>query len=224
MINNSWGFSGCEDLPLYGVLDRALDYAAENGRGGLGTVVVFSAGNDACDDSTNEFLQHPAIIGVSAIDHNDLLEDYSNWGDTVDIAGQAGGMVTTDVGGEPGYGNHRGDPDYTGGFSGTSSAAPVVSGVMGLIFAANPQLTARQARDVLCDTAVRIQGGEGSYDAEGWSPYFGCGRPDAAAAVYAVANDTPGAPELLAPTGEAWVDRVILQWAAAEDPTGPPRL
>ena len=221
VINNSWGYGGtCPDIPLYGVFRAAYDYAEEEGRGGLGAVVVFSAGNDGCDHSNNEMLAYETIVAVSAVDDEDRLEGYSVWGDIIDIAGQAGGIVTTDIAGEVGYGAHRGDDDYTGGFSGTSSAAPVISGVFALMFGANPDLTAAEARGAICETATKMNPAAGEYDADGWSKYFGCGRPDAAAAVHAVANAAPGAPDLFAPLETAWEGRVLLQWDAAADPDG----
>jgi subtilisin family serine protease len=50
VLSNSWGYSdGCPDVPLYGVEQEALEYAETVGRGGLGSVVAFSAGNGGCD-------------------------------------------------------------------------------------------------------------------------------------------------------------------------------
>ncbi len=221
VINNSWGYDtgGCSGLPLYGALRSAFDYAETAGRGGLGTVVVFSAGNWGCDESDNQMLAYPPIVGVSAVNSRDRLESYSVYGDIVDIAGQAGGIITPTL---PGEGNYRGDNTYSGGFSGTSSAAPIVSGVFALMFAANEHLTAADAREALCETATRFNLEEGAYDEEGWSRYFGCGRPDAAAAVHAVANGVPNQALPLSPLDQAYDTRVLLTWQPAVDPDGDP--
>jgi len=83
------------------------------------------------------------------------------------------GMVTTDQSGcDHGY-SPTGDPvsffnkgsapnsscDYTNTMNGTSSAAPVTSGVVALVLEANPTLTWRDVKHVLASTATRVDGG-----------------------------------------------------------------
>ncbi len=218
VLSNSWGFGS--DCPTFGIpatVQDALDYAEEHGRGGLGAAVVASAGNGDCDVSGDGFQAWHNVISVAASNGHDEREYYSSFGDVVDITAPSGGLLTTDISGGEGYGDYNGDADYIGWFSGTSAAAPVISGVLALMFEANPRLTAAQAREVLCDTAVRIDPGSYGYDETGWNPYYGCGRVDAAAAVFAVASEPPEAPELLGPALEAYADRVVLRWAPAHD-------
>jgi len=218
VLSNSWGFgSDCGTFSMPATVLSALDYAEENGRGGLGTAVVTSAGNGNCDASGDGFQSYWTIFGVAAVDGNDQRESYSNYGSVVDISAPSGGLLTTDISGDDGYGSYNDDPDYIGWFSGTSAAAPVVSGVFTLMFEANPRLTAEQARDVLCDTAVRIDPGAHPYDSDGWNEYYGCGRVDAGAAVFAVANEAPLAPVISGPTDTAYEDAVVLRWEPAMD-------
>lgn len=218
VLNNSWGYSNaCEGFSIPAALQRGIDYAEENGRDGLGSVVVFAAGNENCDVSGYGMLMHEAVVAVAAISRNDDRESYSSYGDPIDIAAPSGGLLTTDITGKPGYGDYNGDLDYTGGMSGTSAAAPVVSGVFGLMFAANPRLTAADAREVICLTATRNDIVDGEFNEDGWSRYYGCGRIDAGAAVAAVANQVPGAPALIH-ADIAYVDRVWLDWDPANDP------
>jgi subtilisin family serine protease len=73
-------------------------------------------------------------------------------------------------------------PGYYGWASGTSFAAPEVAGAAALVWAANPSLNSRQVADVLKRSA----------SGDAWSPEFGWGRLDAAAAVQ-LAQATPGA-------------------------------
>jgi hypothetical protein len=132
-------------------------------------------------------------------------------------------MLTTDITGEVGYCAYEGDDAYCDSFSGTSAAAPVVSGVVLLMIEANPRLTAAQVREVLCDTAAPIdvhhnRDTAAPYNTEGWSPYYGCGRVDAGAAVAAVVNTEPGQPVPQPVNGTTTEARVVLQWAAAPDP------
>lgn len=67
--------------------------------------------------------------------------------------------------------------------SGTSMAAPHVSGVLALEFAANPDLTAQEAVNILYSTARDL--GD-----EGWDREFGWGEVDACAAVKAAKEGT----------------------------------
>lgn len=218
VINNSWGFHTCGSFDTYETFRQMNRYAEENGRDGLGTVVVASAGNDGCDASGDGWLQQRLTFGVAASDGHDEREGYSNYGDVIDITGPSGSLLTTDLD-EGGYGAWEDDSYYYGWFSGTSGSAPVVSGVFALMFDANERLSAADAREVICDTATRIDIDSGAYDASGWSPYYGCGRVDAGAAVFAVANDPPLAPSLLGPE-DPWVDRVLLEWEPALDADG----
>jgi subtilisin family serine protease len=221
VISNSWGFGDdCSPFPTYGSIEEAVDYAESTGRGGLGTLVVASAGNENCDISEDGFLAHPGVIGVAAANGDDDREWYSCWGDHVDVSAPSGGVLTTDLTGDAGYGSWDGDDACYGDFSGTSASAPIVSGTLALMLAANPRLTAAEARAVLCETSVRIDVDHGGYDESGWSPYYGCGRIDAGAAVMAVADDPPAAPEPRIPQEQAAVDRVLLAWDPALDPDG----
>ena len=218
VLSNSWGTSSaCDGYSLPASYNNAILYAEEEGRGGLGTVVVFAAGNDNCDASGDGFLSFETVVGVAALGSDDDRESYSSFGTVVDIAAPSGGLVTTDISGEPGYGSFNGDQDYTGGMSGTSASTPVVAGVFALMFSANERLTAADAREVICQTATRndIPGAE--FDDAGWSQYYGCGRVDAGAAVAAVANVAPQAPASTVPDDAVYVDRIWLDWSAATD-------
>jgi MYXO-CTERM domain-containing protein len=221
VLSNSWGTSAaCDGYSLPAAYTAAMDYAEEEGRGGLGAVIVFAAGNDACDISGDGFLGGEHVVGVAALSAEDVREYYSSYGDLVDIAAPSGGLVTTDISGEAGYGSHEGDNNYTGGMSGTSASTPIVAGVFALMFAANERLTAADAREVLCQTATRNDIPDADYDTAGWSPYYGCGRVDAGAAVAAVANVAPGAPASAVPVESVYEDRIWLDWSAAEDADG----
>jgi subtilisin family serine protease len=203
-------------VPLYGVEQDALEYAETVGRGGLGSVVVFSAGNGGCDIVDNGLLAYPTVIAVSATGGTDDLEWYSSFGQHVDIAAPAG-VLTTDLVGDVGYGAWEGDTAYAGPFYGTSASCPIVAGTAALMLSANPRLTAADVRAALCETAERMDLVDAAWDANGWSPYYGCGRVDAAAAVWATADEgAPAAPVLVSPVAETYEDRVVLEWRADE--------
>ncbi|MFX1296065.1 MAG: S8 family serine peptidase [Promethearchaeota archaeon] len=88
-----------------------------------------------------------------------------------------------------------GPNNYMNGFGGTSSATPLVAGVAALLLSINPALTWVQTRQILRDTAVKIDlanvdpvgqwvdtDGDGIVD---YSQWYGFGRIDAQAAVQA---------------------------------------
>lgn len=218
VINNSWGYYGCDPVPAIDTFREMFNYANTEGRGGLGTVVVFAAGNDGCDNSNDGMLGNAKVIGVAALEWTDVRASYSNFGDNVDIAAPTGLLTTDETPG--GYGDHGGDDAYWDGFSGTSGAAPVVAGTVALMLEANPRITAKQVRDALCDTAVRNAIDSAEWDEEGWSPWYGCGRINAGAAVAAVANTAPLPPVPAFVRAEVQEGRAILAWEPAVDPDG----
>ena len=166
----------------------------------------------------NGFAVHPDVITVSASTSLNTKAAYSNWGAHIAVTApsnnappamalpQVGtvatgpevrqalpgrGMVTSDRTGGTGY-----DPSdsYTQSFGGTSSACPVVAGVVGLMLSVNPNLTAQEVREILQTTADKIIDPNpdpqlglryGTYDGRGHSPWFGYGKVNALAAVHA---------------------------------------
>ena len=196
VISNSWGPAG-EDPQFEGavsanpelstVVTEAFDYAETDGRGGLGTVILFAAGNSNYDVSEDTYVAHPNVVGVAAVDDQGLKSYYSSYGDTVDVAapsnGGLNGITTVDTSVDAAE-----DPQYTNYFGGTSSATPFVAGVVGLILSANPAITAAQARQVLTDSATEIDPVWGAWSG-GFSPFYGYGLVNAYRAVQ-MANGT----------------------------------
>ncbi|PSX07935.1 S8 family serine peptidase [Photobacterium angustum] len=169
------------------------------------------------------------LVSALGADANSPRSSYSTVGSSVLFSAPGGeygddspAMITTDVMGcDKGYSVHRifdwGDYftggldehfqnltqcSYTSEFNGTSSAAPVASGVAALVMEANPQMTWRDVRYVMAKTATKIdekfepvvltQNGN-SYTAEhGWVKnaagnrfhnWYGFGMVNAASAV-----------------------------------------
>ena len=162
VINNSWVINQDKDgdacksnIPYDNYAGEAVAYGKTNGRGGRGTVMVFGAGNSACDTQWNDNFKnlHGEILVVSAIRSTGDITDYSNYGIYIDIAAPSGfdmvdnkGLVTTDwtaagMGYNPHFMNDLPDQSYTKFFNGTSGAAPVVSGAIGLMLSVAPYLT-----------------------------------------------------------------------------------
>lgn len=224
VINNSWGLirDDCAPSNPISTFTAAHDYARSEGRGGLGTTVLWSAGNQGCDGEVSPWHSEPGVLAVGASNDRDLHIHYSTIGPQLDFLAPSGGrggehLWTTDITGEPGY---RSD-DYTPTFSGTSASAPVAAGVVALMIAANPRLRWDQVEAALCSTAARVWPDEAQYNVRGWSRMYGCGRIDAAAAVAAVSNVAPEPPRL-EPPGAAGVrtDQLVLRWSDAYDGDG----
>src|SRR4029078_12846138 len=80
----------------------------------------------------------PGLVTVGAVDDQDHLADFSNYGAAGVALGAAGGDIVSTL-----------PPSTYGIGSGTSMAAPHVSGVAALLFSAHPEWTATTARDRL---------------------------------------------------------------------------
>ncbi|MDP6429246.1 MAG: S8 family serine peptidase, partial [Rhodospirillales bacterium] len=129
--NSSWmidryffdDFNSAEFQPV----DAALLDAVSNGREGLGTVFVFAAGNDGAqggDANYHNFQNATETIAVGAIDSDGVASDFSTPGAPLLVVAPGSGIFTT---AKIGSGLINGDWTWD---SGTSFAAPIVSGVV----------------------------------------------------------------------------------------------
>lgn len=187
---------------------QRIALAVETGRGGLGTIFVKAAGNEANDATLQSYgvlgnaqgeggnVLHGVIV-VGAVGRDGSVEDYSNFGANLLLSAPAA-THTTDVAGSAGYA----PGDYTKDFGGTSAAAPVVSGVVALMLETEPGLGWRDVQDILALTAAQTGSAYGgvasgfevgewqAMGGDGWnggamtfSPSYGFGLVDAFAAV-----------------------------------------
>lgn len=174
ILNDSWGYAPkMYSLLPWAFLDNfnspqfrpaylALKDLADNGRGGLGTVVVQSAGNSfnlGDDTNLHNFQNSRYIITVAGSDYVGDVSSFSSQGASILIAAPGGGanndsylgeVLTTDRVGQAGY-----SPDDYRFISGTSFSAPVVSGVVALMLEANPTLGYRDVQTILAYSARR---------------------------------------------------------------------
>jgi subtilisin family serine protease len=118
-------------------LTNALSYANAKG-----VIVVAAAGNAGV---TTQFFPaaDPRVVSVAATTVADQRFSWSNFGSWVRLAAP-GCNVATILGG--GYGT----------FCGTSSATPLVSGLVALELSAQPAATAREAEDALARAALPL--------------------------------------------------------------------
>ncbi len=122
------------------VLEESLKYAHK-----LGALVVAAAGNGG-DDAKHYPASMDHVLSVTALDaSNERLADYSSYGDWVDVAA-TGDQV---IGPIPG-----------GSFvewSGTSVAAPIVSGQLALVLGVAPDGKRGKVAGWVEDTAVKLK-------------------------------------------------------------------
>jgi subtilisin family serine protease len=201
---------GSDGLPLSGLMKDAFDFITTYGRNGKGCLMVFSAGNGSADVAIRTWASYEKTICVAASTNTDVHSFYSNFGEELDVCAPSNGgsddICTTDFVGD---GNLAGSAipgaslDYMDSFGGTSSAAPLVAGLIGLILSANPDLTWIQVRDILRNTSVKIDAANNDpvgrwVDINGdpvsisglapfYSNWYGYGRINALAAVNAAA-------------------------------------
>ncbi len=129
-----------------------------------GVIVVAAAGNDqstgegrntskspiypACMDGNNG---ENMVIGVAATDALDQKAPFSSYGfNCIDITAPGISFFNTVT---PGGNPEAPDPNYDGYWSGTSMAAPVVSGVMALVAQVNPDLSRSEIINLVLGSA-----------------------------------------------------------------------
>ncbi|MCL1472887.1 S8 family serine peptidase [Argonema antarcticum] len=220
IFNNSWAPRYMRRQPL--VLG-AMGLGKIIGRGGLGNSYIFAAGNEGMwggNVNYNSFANSRHAIAVAALDNTGVHAPYSTPGASILVSAPLGhikphdgsvgtGVYTTSIT-TKGYG-------HTNDFTGTSAAAPLVSGAIALMLEANPNLTSRdvqhilvktaQPTDVVRDASGKIQAGNGwtQNQAGYWFNHkYGFGVIDVDKAVEMAASWTPVDTEVKTTNGFEW--------------------
>ncbi len=165
------------------LLEKAVKYAAMNS-----VLVVASSGNTGETTMNYSPAGLPGVLTVAATDTGDKRAPFSNWGPHVDIAAPGVDILSlraagTDylVGIKEGYEAESafvGNGDLYYRSSGSSLAAPFVSGAASLILAAHPELTDKELTNMLLHSARDI-------DTPGRDRLSGYGLLDIPAAIVA---------------------------------------
>lgn len=166
VVNCSWGNTSYSQ-----VAQDIVTWAAVNND----VVLVSSAGN-----ATSTTMYYPAsynyVLSVTGVDQNDLFDNGSNapftYNDSVDVSAPGINIYTTAT--------FNGTFLYAPPQGGTSMAAPIVSGLAGLVRAQFPCLTALEVIERIKATADNIDGLPQNVPYAG---LIGSGRVNAEAAV-----------------------------------------
>jgi subtilisin family serine protease len=155
IINCSWGTGNVSDS-----VKSVIRNLGKTARDGKGVLIVFASGNRN-KPMGNDESSIDRVFAVGATDETNLRTSYSDFGSELDIVAPGGsftyGITTIDPSGSKGivdgdyieY-NAKDDKDKGISFIGTSSSAPIVSGILALLLEQNKNLTRK-------DVALLIQ-------------------------------------------------------------------
>ncbi len=214
IVSNSWGPSDKNTtlVDMSAPLKELVHKMVTEGRNGKGMIIIFASGNGGEPINTDGFASNPEVIAIGATNSYGKKAAYSDFGPELDFVTPScdnatgsltDGIWTTDnfapVNGVDGAGyvnkkpdSEKGDAEgkYYATFCGTSSAAPLASGIIGLILSINPTLTKDQLYTLLKETSDKVGGV--SYNGSGFNDNYGYGRLNALNAV-TKASTMPGA-------------------------------
>ncbi len=206
VYNNSWGSP--DDGQLHAAesaFKSAIANGIEKGRDGKGSVYVFPAGNGGCftgqvqldgsctgDSDNANFDGYTNFLGVNticAVSDKGVKPWYGEVGANVLVCGvssdRTANVSTTDITVPSGSTGYRSD------FSGTSASTPMVSGIVALMLAVRPELTWRDVRLILAETARKNDPGNALWTSNfsyNYHPSYAFGVANAQAAVARAAN------------------------------------
>lgn len=172
IANNSWGLANDFALSNFpnGAIDMAaalsvnIEYTVANGRGGLGTIIVASGGNNratggnAQGSLTNNNRFAVQVGAINAQGDLSTLQigssPFSNPGASLLVSVPGSNVVSTSHMLKTERGSTFGN-DHTS-MQGTSFATPIVSGIVALMLEANPNLGYRDVQQILALSARKV--------------------------------------------------------------------
>jgi subtilisin family serine protease len=192
-------------------ISAGIDYASNSMQDAVryarqhGAVIVASAGNTP-DGAPRYPAGFEEVIGVSATDAQDHAASFSSYGDFVDVS--APGVDILGLG----WTGQRAGYEWA---SGTSSAAPLVTGAAALLLSLKPSLTPTEVQRLLEEGADDI-------GPPGWDPHFGAGRLDIARSLILAGGAPPTARPTIAPAPPTTAPATATATAPPAPPATPP--
>ena len=165
------------------LIKKSIKNGIENGRGGLGSVFVFAAGNGAASEDNCNFDGYTNSIYSITIGAIDRVGKHPYYSEKCSASlvvtyssGSGDAIHTTDVGSNQCYTNH----------GGTSAAAPLGAGILALVLSERPDLHWRDLQYLVMETAVPVNEDEDwqpTYIGKKYSHTYAYGKMDAYALV-----------------------------------------
>jgi subtilisin family serine protease/subtilisin-like proprotein convertase family protein len=170
IINNSWGQNHHKPTANHGALKQykeeadfiqsAITSAAEEGRNGLGSIVIWASGNTRMRDASFDIFYNRQEIVVSGMQYADDIDPSkdqfkeSTTGAIVLVSAPYNNIAVLSIDEirlSKGQLVGRETIEFV---SGTSFSAPIVSGTIALMLEANPQLGHRDVQEILALSAT----------------------------------------------------------------------
>ena len=184
VISCSWGSYNVSEI-IISELKKIYD---------AGITVVFASGNEGKSldiDNINDESEVEWVIGVGASVENNDVGSYSNYGSNIDILAPGGdtwlssGILGIDDMGENGAKKQNDLVNNNYSFTdGTSFSAPIIAGVVALMYGVNPNITPKEIRDILIQTADKVGiNSDANYNSKGFDIKRAYGKVNASKAV-----------------------------------------
>ena len=184
IYSNSWGpYDDGTLQPAPPEVLAALEKGTTSGRNGRGVIYAWAAGNGRKNNDNSNYDGYSNsryVIAVAAVTDGGTYSSYSEPGANLLVSSPSKGgtnAITTSS-------TNNG---YIDNFGGTSSATPLVSGVIALMLEANPNLTWRDVQHVLLNSSDVVDSRNSGWFTNGagheYSHDYGFGRINAESAV-----------------------------------------
>lgn len=150
------------------LINEAIKYAYEQGRKGLGTLIIAAAGNDS---SKLVFpASSPYTLAVGNLTKKERIHPSSNFGPDLDLCAPGTNIISTIRNNSYAY------------LTGTSMAAPCVAGITALVLSKYPNLNITELKHILRTSCKKV--GDMEYVVlpgyeESWNKKYGYGLIDA---------------------------------------------
>lgn len=247
IVNNSWGPTDLTGLyaSATAAWEDAVTSGLANGRNGRGAIYVFAAGDggravnlatEIDDSNLNGYANHYGVFAIGSFGSDGKRAAASEQGANLLVSAPGGsatggGVITSDQSGSAGLNSGAsatdlGNVNYTNAYGGTGAAAALASGAIALILEANPELSWRDVKLILAQSARKNDPADSDWavNAAGLNinHKYGFGALNAAAAVELARNWTRVGPQLSFQTATDVVGSAISDGgpgAAAADNT-----
>ena len=184
IYSNSWGPYDLGTLsPAPPQVLAALENGATNGRNGKGSIYTWAGGNGRNNNDNSNYdgyANSRFVIAVAAITNQGSYSWYSEPGANILVSSPSNGgtdaITTTST-----------NNGYRDNFGGTSSATPLVSGIIALMLEANANLSWRDVQHVLVNSSDVVDRSSNGWFTNGagheFNHDYGFGRINAESAV-----------------------------------------